>query len=112
MRASAAPLVVPEPFGSDWQALVDSIPDPIFVKDIEHRWIAVNRAFCELLGRPREDILGRSDFDYSPADEAAVYWAKDDEVLASGIPSVNVEIHTGERMAASICSASSATRPI
>ncbi|MFO1493865.1 MAG: EAL domain-containing protein [Lysobacterales bacterium] len=94
MRASAAPLVVPEPFGSDWQALVDSIPDPIFVKDIEHRWIAVNRAFCELLGRPREDILGRSDFDYSPADEAAVYWAKDDEVLASGIPSVNVEIHT------------------
>lgn len=94
MRASAAQLVVPELFGSDWQALVDAIPDPIFVKDSEHHWVAVNRAFCELLGRPREEILGRSDFDYSPADEAAIYWAKDDEVLASGDPSVNVETHT------------------
>lgn len=94
MRASAAHIVVPELFGSDWQALVDAIPDPIFVKDTEHHWVAVNRAFCELLGRPRDEILGRSDFDYSPADEAAVYWAKDDEVLSSGIPSVNVETHT------------------
>lgn len=94
MRLPANPIEVPEALDGDWQSLVDAIPDPIFIKDAEHRWVAFNRAFCELLGRPRSELLGCSDFDYSPADEAAVYWSTDDQVLSSGQPSVNVETHT------------------
>lgn len=97
MTAAASPIEVSESLSGDWQALVDAIPDPIFVKDIEHRWVAFNQAFCDLLGRPREELLGRSDFDYSPTDEASVYWATDDEVLHSGQPSINVETHTDAR---------------
>ncbi|RYF34935.1 MAG: PAS domain-containing protein, partial [Cytophagaceae bacterium] len=33
------------------QAILDAIPDPVFVKDQEHRWIFGNEAFSQLLGK-------------------------------------------------------------
>ena len=42
------------------RAIIDSVADPIFVKDEQHRWIEFNRAFCELMGHPREHLLGKS----------------------------------------------------
>ena len=38
------------------QALIDGIPDPLFFKDRQHRWVAFNRAFCAMLGRSREEL--------------------------------------------------------
>jgi diguanylate cyclase (GGDEF)-like protein/PAS domain S-box-containing protein len=74
--------------------LIEHLPDPVFVKDQAHRWILVNQAFCNLLGQPREQLLGRSDYDFSPAEEAAVFWQADDSVLSSGVDNINLERHT------------------
>lgn len=42
-------------------ALIDSIPDPIWFKDIQGRYLGVNQAFAECLGLRAEDVVGRSD---------------------------------------------------
>jgi PAS domain S-box-containing protein len=74
-----------------FQRVIDAIADPLFVKDEQHRWIVVNRAFCEFMGRPREALLGKSDFDFLPTEEAEMFWKKDAEVLASAEVNTNEE---------------------
>lgn len=66
------------------QCLIDALPDPVLVKDTAHRWVAVNQAVCTLAGRPKEEILGRTSFEFFPETQARAQWAADDEVLASG----------------------------
>ena len=85
---------------SDWksfellQRVIDAIPDPIFVKDLQHRWIVFNTAFCELMGRPYADIIGHSDPDYFPPEQVKVFWDGDDQVIATGLPIYNEELLT------------------
>jgi diguanylate cyclase (GGDEF)-like protein/PAS domain S-box-containing protein len=72
-------------------SVVDSIGDAIFVKDRAHRWVAMNKACCELIGHPREALLGKSDFDYFPEEIARGYWEADEQVFTSGLPDVREE---------------------
>jgi PAS domain S-box-containing protein len=81
-----------QPFLSE---IIDAVADPIFVKDEEHRWILLNRAMCDLLGYERKDLIGKSDFDFFPEDEAHIFWTKDDEVFRSGQTVENEEFLTG-----------------
>jgi diguanylate cyclase (GGDEF)-like protein/PAS domain S-box-containing protein len=75
-------------------AILDGLPDPVFLKNTRHQWVYVNRAFAELVGRERAWLIGKSDFDLSPRAEAQVFWQKDDEVLQSGQSNTNLERHT------------------
>ena len=43
--------------------ILDSIEDPIFVKDQDLRIILCNRAFAQVLGRPPEEIYGNTDME-------------------------------------------------
>ncbi len=74
--------------------IIDSVADPIFVKDSEHRIIEGNAAMWALFGRPEEEIIGKTDYDFFPKEEADVFWAKDNEVFASNVPNVNIENFT------------------
>lgn len=74
--------------------VIDSIPDPIFVKDREHRWVMLNEAFCTLIDRPRFVLLGQSDYDFFPKEEADVFWEKDELVFQSRDINVNEEPFT------------------
>jgi len=65
-------------------ALVNAIPHPLFVKDREHRWVMVNDAACQLLGRSRDWLVGRSDPDAYPRGYAQEAWAEDDRIFATG----------------------------
>ena len=76
------------------EQIVDTIADPIFVKDESHRWIMVNQALCEFMGHPRERLLGKSDYDFFPREEADVFQEKDAEVFASGETNINEECFT------------------
>ncbi len=63
--------------------IIDAIADPIFVKDQEHRWILMNRAFCDFLGLSREELYGKSDYEFFPREQADVFWEKDNQVFTS-----------------------------
>jgi len=71
--------------------IVDAITNPLFVKDEQHRLVVVNDAFCALIGRPRANIIGCTDFDFVPAEEARLFQAKDKVVLETGAADENEE---------------------
>ncbi|HXV97280.1 MAG TPA: PAS domain-containing protein, partial [Anaerolineae bacterium] len=67
------------------KSIIDQIPDPIFIKDRNHKWVVVNRAFAEgLLGLPEEKVIEHTDHDYLPKKEAHRSWAHDDKVFETG----------------------------
>jgi rsbT co-antagonist protein RsbR len=76
---------------------LDSLRDPIFVKDRQHRWILFNAPFCELLGRSHEELLNKSDPDFFPQDQVEVFWALDDQLFNSGERNENEEFLTDEK---------------
>jgi diguanylate cyclase (GGDEF)-like protein/PAS domain S-box-containing protein len=76
------------------QQVIDTVADPVFVKDRQHRWIWLNQAFCQLMGQPLEALLGKSDFDFFAAEEARVFWDKDELVFTQGGKNVNEELYT------------------
>ena len=53
--------------------------------------IYFNDAHCRILKRDREDLIGKSDYDFSPKEEAEVYLEKDNKVLKTGKPDLNEE---------------------
>lgn len=76
------------------QNILNTIPDPVFVKDENHRWIMLNDAYCAASGYRREDLLDKSDYDFFPKEEAEMFWKKDDIAFASTKPIVNEETFT------------------
>ena len=74
--------------------IINSIADPVFVKDEGHRWILLNDAYCKLMGYSRGELLGKLDYDFFPSREADVFWEKDEEVFKTGLENVNEEEFT------------------
>ncbi len=71
--------------------IINSVADPLFVKDSSHRWVLVNDAMCDFLGHIRGELLGRTDHDFLPKEEADVFWSKDELVLSTGQENINEE---------------------
>lgn len=67
------------------QTAIDTFADPIFIKDLRHRWVAFNDSFCRLLGYPRERLLNATDPELMPREQAERFWRQDDEVFAGAI---------------------------
>lgn len=114
--ANTLSTIAPDDWGSSalLQLLLDSMSDPVFVKDRQHRWVAFNAAFCRLLGRSREELLGKSDPEIFPPDQVEVFWRLDDEIFASGEPNDNrssASSASGGPRARSRCCSSESARP-
>ncbi len=76
-----------------YQTLVESLPQNILRKDLNGRFIFVNRRFAATLGRPVEEIVGKTDFDLFPRDLAAKYQEDDRRVLEQGGVFETTEAH-------------------
>jgi diguanylate cyclase (GGDEF)-like protein/PAS domain S-box-containing protein len=63
------------------QSVIDGIPDPIFVKDINHRRIILNQAYCQFIGYPLEELLSKTDSDLFTEEEAKIFWQHDESVF-------------------------------
>ena len=68
-----------------FDSIVDQIPNMIFVKDArELKFVHINKAGEELLGYSRDELIGKSDHDFFPPEQADFFTAKDRRVLAEG----------------------------
>ena len=67
-------------------AIIDAMPQPVFVKDERHRWVRVNQAFADMFGQPKDEMIGRCDADFLVPEDVAAAYAEDDQVLATGEP--------------------------
>jgi PAS domain S-box-containing protein len=83
-------------------AIVENIPDMIFVKDAERlSFTRFNRAGELLLGIPRSELVGKTDRDFFPQEQADFFQDKDRQTLSGGllvdIPEEAIETRHGTR---------------
>ncbi|MES2730577.1 MAG: PAS domain S-box protein [Bacteroidota bacterium] len=71
--------------------IINAIPAPIFIKDKHHRFILVNDACCELNGLSRENMLGKTDYDFFPEELAKGFWETEELAFRLGKTSVSEE---------------------
>jgi len=69
------------------RTLIDHLPSYVFVKDYAGRFLTTNDALRRNLGvMGADEMLGKTDADFSPPEIAAQYAADDRHVLATGKP--------------------------
>jgi PAS domain S-box-containing protein len=67
-----------------YQSLVETLPVHIYCKDRDGKFTFGNKRWCERKGRPIEDIVGKTDFDFHPKELAEKYTRDDQRVLETG----------------------------
>ena len=74
------------------RTLIDNLPDNIYVKDTESRFILNNTAHLHNLGVTSQvEALGKTDLDIFPRDLATQYLADEQRIIQSGQPLINRE---------------------
>jgi len=66
------------------ETVFDSTPDLYVLKDENGIYRSVNTAFCEFLGKPKQEIIGKTDYDLFPTKEAEKYIIGDKAVMEGG----------------------------
>ncbi|MEH1892429.1 MAG: CHASE2 domain-containing protein [Nostoc sp.] len=74
--------------------VINTIPDPIFVKNQQHQWIVLNEAYCRFIGYPNKLLIEKSDYDFLPKHEADVFREQDDLVFQTQQPQEHEEEFT------------------
>jgi two-component system cell cycle sensor histidine kinase/response regulator CckA len=73
------------------RTLIHTIPDLVWLKDPEGVYLACNPAFERFFGAREAEILGKTDYDFVPKDQADFFREKDREAMAAAEPRVNEE---------------------
>jgi PAS domain S-box-containing protein len=75
------------------RTIINSTPDWIFIKDPGHRFLLINQACADSMGKQPQDIIGKDDLELGfplehvkgdPSRNIRGYWNDDDEVVKSG----------------------------
>jgi len=66
------------------QTLLDILPDAFYFKDLQHRFILVNKSFAAYFNVRPEAMVGKTDFDFFPSEQAQKALEQDTQVLQSG----------------------------
>ncbi|RQH17836.1 PAS domain S-box protein [Okeania hirsuta] len=77
--------------------IIDATPDWIFVKDLDHKYTLVNKAFAEAHDMKSEDMIGKNDLGVGVPKELVHgksgkgikgFWKDDDEVVEKQDPEI------------------------
>ncbi len=84
------------------QSLLESLPDPVWLKDPEGRYLSCNNAFEDLCGAKPTDVVGKSDYDLFSREHADSFLRYDVRALAADGAMTNEEwvdtAHKGKRL--------------
>ncbi len=78
-------------------SVVENIPMMFFVKEAgDLRWVRWNKAGADTIGLSREELIGKTDYDVFPKEEADFFTGKDREALTSGklVDTPEESVHT------------------
>ncbi len=64
--------------------LLDNIPDNIYFKDRKSRFIEISKSKANQVGLPREEVLGKTDFDYFTKEHAEQAYKDEQEIIKTG----------------------------
>ncbi len=71
------------------RALIDNIPDFLYAKDLESRFVIANHSVAKAMHATPAELTGKSDFDFYSADLATAFHQDDQAVLHSGKALIN-----------------------
>ncbi|HUI71315.1 MAG TPA: PAS domain S-box protein, partial [Spirochaetia bacterium] len=72
--------------------LIDNLPDGVFMKDRDSRFVLANQAAADMMSAgPAENLIGKTDHDFYPPELADEFRLEEMEVLAAGVRIVNKE---------------------
>lgn len=71
--------------------LMENMPDHIYFKDVDSRFIMVNKSFCEWTGLASEAVIGQTDHDLFALAHAQQAYEDEKRIMATGEPLVGVE---------------------
>lgn len=77
-------------------SVINHIDDPVFVKDEEYIFVLINDALAKLIGVPRDEIIGCSDYDFFEKEICDMYRLRDDEVFSTGEVNISLEPMVGK----------------
>ncbi len=72
-------------------ALMDNLPDTIYFKDTESRFIRINKAQAVRFGLEPAQAVGKSDFDFFTEEHARPAYEGEQEIIRTGQPLLNLE---------------------
>lgn len=74
------------------RALIDSLPDSVYIKDNKSRKVIANAAQVKRMGFQTEsEVINKDDYDIYPKEIADVYYHSDQQVFKTGLPELNRE---------------------
>ena len=78
--------------GNLLRVLIDNMPDFIYIKDTRSKFVLANQKMAQVhhLESP-DEILGKSDHDFYPAEMADKFYRDEQEIMTTGIPMINQE---------------------
>ncbi|MDY6948816.1 MAG: response regulator [Pseudomonadota bacterium] len=73
------------------RTVIDNVPDFIYAKDVDGRFLVANTAVARNLGMTPDQLLGKHDFDLFPAEVARSFHEDEQALIRSGKPLVGRE---------------------
>ncbi|MGA2326849.1 MAG: ATP-binding protein [Bryobacteraceae bacterium] len=74
------------------RALMEGVPEYVYVKDSESRFLLANKGVVELMGAvSANNLLGKTDFDFFPKELAMQYYLDEQRIIRTGQPLFNRE---------------------
>jgi PAS domain S-box-containing protein len=67
-----------------YKSLIESLPLNVFRKDLQGRFVDGNQRFCDTIGKPLPEIIGKSDADFFPPEQVQKYRKDDVHVMETG----------------------------
>jgi len=71
------------------QTLMDNIPDSVYFKDEHNRFVMVNKSKAAYSNTRPDDMIGKTDFDFLPEDEARKVFEEDEGLIRTGEMIIN-----------------------
>jgi len=75
--------------------IINTIADPVFVKDRSHRLTLVNNGFCTFFGHSQEDLIGKTIYEFFPEDLADHFRKDAEAVFQNGVSGESEATLTG-----------------
>ncbi len=84
-----------------YKSLIESLPLNVFRKDLAGRFADCNQRFCDTIGKPRREVIGKCDTDFFPPEQCNKYRRDDMHVMETGAALEDIEAYfkqSGEKL--------------
>jgi len=84
-------LLLVEKTRNELELIIDNIPGLVFLKDVHNNYLTVNKYMADTYRISKQDMYGKSVYEFHPDEEAEKYYKDDLRVIRNRVPELNIE---------------------